>query len=51
VNAHSVTADTLEHALELILNGVAMRLALPTRKLRAVVGNDQFQPSRHRSLN
>jgi hypothetical protein len=47
VNAHRLAADALERALEVILNRVAMCLALPTCKLRSVVGNDQFQASRH----
>src|SRR5713226_2985041 len=47
VDPDALTADTLEGALEMILNRVAMRLALPSRKLASVVRDDQFQASRH----
>src|SRR6266446_8897307 len=47
VDPDALTADTLEGALEMILNRIAMRLALPSRKLTSVVSNDQFQALRH----
>src|SRR5438477_2005171 len=50
MNSHERAADTLERALKMVLNRVAMGLALPPRKSSPVVCNDQFQPSRHRNL-
>ena len=50
MNSHERAADTLERALKMILNRVAMGLALPPCKSSPVVCNDQFQPSRHRHL-
>src|SRR5438445_9871758 len=47
VDPDALTSDTLKGALEMILNRVAMRLALPSRKLASVVRDDQFQASRH----
>ena len=49
VNAHALAGHTLESALDMILNRVAMGLALPSCKPRSVVGDDQFQPLRHPS--
>ena len=50
VDANRLTADTLESPLEMILNRVTMGLTLPARKLRTVIGDNQFQPSRHPNL-
>src|SRR5437879_9486445 len=47
VDPDALIAHTLEGALEIILSRVAMRLALPSRKLASVVRDDQFQASRH----
>ena len=47
MNANALAADFVESALETILHGVAMSLALPAFKLAAVVGDDQFESSRH----
>jgi len=49
-NANEFAADTLECALNMILNRIAMGLTLPARELRSVVGDNQFQPSRHPNL-
>src|ERR1700720_1891385 len=50
VNSHTLAAYTLKSALKIILNRVAMGLALPSCKPRSVVGDDQFQPLRHPSF-
>lgn len=47
MNANAFAADFVESALETILHGVAMSLALPAFKLAAVVGDDQLKSSRH----
>jgi hypothetical protein len=45
VNAHNSTGDAFKRAFEMILHRVAMRLALPAGEWRAVISDDQFQPS------
>jgi hypothetical protein len=50
VNTNSLATDMFKLALKMILNRIAMGLALPPRKSSPVVCNDQFQPSRHRNL-
>src|SRR5438034_10925225 len=50
VNADGLAANTLKCALDMILNRIAMGLTLPSRELRSVVGDNQFQPSRHLNL-
>src|SRR5438034_10336525 len=50
VNTNSLATDMFKRALKVVLNRVAMGLALPPRKSSSVVCNDQFQPSRHRNL-
>src|SRR5947207_15314717 len=50
VNTNSLATDMFKRALKMILNRVAMGLALPPCKSSPVVCNDQFQPSRHRHL-
>jgi hypothetical protein len=47
VSAHPLATDAFKRSLEVILNRVAMGLALPACKRCAVVGDDYFQPSRH----
>ena len=47
VNAHPLAADAFKRSLEVILNRVAVGLALPACKRCAVVGDDYFKPSRH----
>src|SRR5260370_34499014 len=47
VDAHTLAADAFKRSLEVILNRVAMGLALPACKRCPVVGDDYFQPSRH----
>src|SRR5438105_4584773 len=47
VNAYSLAADAFKRSLEVILNRVAMGLALPACKRCAVVGDDYFQAPRH----
>jgi hypothetical protein len=47
VNAHRFAKDPLKRALHVILDSIAMRLALPTGELRAIVRDDEFQPSCH----
>jgi hypothetical protein len=42
VNAHRFAKDPLKHALHVILNRIAMRLALPTGERRAIVCYDEF---------
>ena len=42
VNADSSAIDALKGAFEVILHGVAMRLALPAAERRAVVSYDQL---------
>src|SRR5436309_9891679 len=50
VNADGLAANTLECALNMILNRIAMGLALPARELRSIIDDNQFQPSRHPNL-
>ena len=47
MDANALACYALESTLELILNGVLMRLALPSAEAGSVVGNNQFQPIRH----
>src|SRR5207249_2055620 len=47
VQANPLTADALQCALEMILNGIAVRLTLPTGKRSSVVGDDELKPLRH----
>jgi hypothetical protein len=47
VNAHTFAADAFKRSLKVILNRVAMGLALPACKRSAVVGDDYIQPPRH----
>jgi hypothetical protein len=49
VNAHRFAKDPLKRALHVILDSIAMRLALPTGEWSAIVRNIQLQPSRHSS--
>jgi hypothetical protein len=42
VNAHTLAADALKRALQMILNGIAMRLALPAGKRRAIISDVYF---------
>jgi hypothetical protein len=42
VNARRLAKDTLKRALQVILDGIAMRLALPTGEQRAIVCNNEF---------
>jgi hypothetical protein len=42
VNAHQFASDALKSALEMILDRVPVRLALPTRERRAVVRDDEL---------
>ena len=46
VNARGSSGNALERAFEVILNGVAVRLALPAGERRAVVRDDESQASR-----
>src|SRR5437773_10717795 len=50
VNADGLAADMLKCALNMILNRIAMGLTLPARELRSIIGDNQFQPSRHPNL-
>ena len=50
VNAHRPSGDALKRAFEMILDRIAMSLALPAGEWRAVVRDDEFQSSRHRNL-
>jgi hypothetical protein len=50
MNAHLFAKDPLKCALQVILDSIAMRLALPTGKRRAIVRNNQFQSSEHGDL-
>jgi hypothetical protein len=43
----SFAGNSLKRALEMVLNSVAMRLALPAGERRAVVSDDQFQSPWH----
>jgi len=43
MNAHGVTANAFESSLEMILDRVPMRLALPSAKSRPIVSDNQFQ--------
>ena len=47
VNTRALASHLTKSALNMILNRVAVRLALPARKLASVVGDDQLQPPRH----
>ena len=47
VNPHMLAAHAFKRSLEVILDRVAVGLALPACKRCAVVGDDYFQPSRH----
>ena len=51
VDASGSASDALKRALKMILNGVAMRLALPAGERRAVVRDNEFQPLRHANAN
>jgi hypothetical protein len=42
MNAHLFANDPLKRALQVILDGIAMRLALPTGERRAIVCNNEF---------
>ena len=42
VNPHGSAVNARKSTLEMILYGVAMRLALPTGKRRTVVSDDEF---------
>jgi hypothetical protein len=50
VNAHRLPQNALKRLLQVILNRIAMSLALPPGELRAIVCNNQLQPSRHYDL-
>ncbi len=50
VNARRLAKDTLKRVLYVILDRVAMRLALPTGEWCAVIRDDEFQPSCHSML-
>jgi len=50
MNARFNPSDPADGAFQVILNGGAMCLALPSGESCAVVGNDQFQPRRHFTL-
>jgi hypothetical protein len=47
VKARRLAKDALKCALQVILDSIAMRLALPTGERRAIVRDDEFQPSCH----
>ena len=49
MNAHTLRTNLLERVFQMVLNAIAVRLALPTRKRRAVVRDDQLEPRRHRA--
>jgi hypothetical protein len=51
VNAHGLAGDASESALQMILDSVVMRLALPPGEWRAVVSDRHFQSSRHGDLS
>jgi hypothetical protein len=42
VNAHLFTKNSLKRALHVILDCIAMRLALPTGERRAIVRDNEF---------
>jgi hypothetical protein len=42
VNARASSGDALKRAFQMILNSVAVRLALPARERRAVISYDEF---------
>jgi hypothetical protein len=42
VNARRLAKDALKRALHVILDSIAMRLALPTGEWRTVVCNNEF---------
>ena len=47
VDAHEFAGDALKRVLQMILNSVAMRLALPPGERHAVVRYDHFKSSGH----
>ena len=47
VNARRLAKNAFKRALDVILDGVAMRLTLPAGEWSAVVCDDEFQPTRH----
>ena len=47
VNAHRLAQDALKCTLHVILDRIAMRLALPSGERRAVVRDDQLEPLGH----
>jgi len=47
VNANTLVADAFKRSLEVVLNRIAMGLALPACKRSPIVGYNQFQPPRH----
>lgn len=48
VDVDRSTTHSADRAFQMILDGVTVFLALPAGKMRAVVGNDQLKPLRHR---
>ena len=50
MNAHRSASDASKRALQMILDRVAVRLALPSGEWRAVVSDNEFQPSCHSIL-
>jgi len=50
MNARRLAKDALKRVLHVILDGIAMRLALPTGERRAIVRDNEFQPSCHSML-
>src|ERR1044071_7353035 len=47
VYAHRPSGDAFERAFQMILNSVAVRLALPAGEWHAVVSHDEFQSFGH----
>ena len=43
-------ADTFERSLQIVLDGVAMFLALPAREISSVVTDNQLEPARFSHL-
>ena len=49
MDANVFATNLRERFFQVVLNAVAIRLALPARKWRAVIGDDQLEPRRHRA--
>ena len=50
VDSHRPSGDARKRAFQMILDSVAVSLALPARERRSIISDDEFQSSWHRDL-